>query len=151
MVGMSRNVPATLATETAGDRAIMSQQEHEEQRPRRKTVLVIDDDYDIVSSMRAVLEAKGFRVLTASDGNAGLACAEREDPDLIVVDMMMPKKSGFLVVEKIKRRQNSPPMIMITANEGSRHRAYAELLGVDAYLRKPFAMEKLVEEVQRLT
>ncbi|MFO0945946.1 MAG: response regulator [Planctomycetota bacterium] len=130
----------------------MSHMENEEQRsPReRKTVLLIDDDYEIVSSMRAVLEAKGYRVLTANDGNAGLAVAEREDPNLIVVDMMMPKKSGFLVVEKIKRRQNSPPMIMITANEGSRHRAYAELLGVDAYLRKPFAMEKLVEEVQRL-
>ena len=101
--------------------------------------------------MKAVLESKGYRIITASDGNAGLAAAEREKPDLIVVDMMMPKKSGFLVIEKIKHGQTAPPMIMITANEGSRHRAYAELLGVDAYLRKPFAMEKLVEEVLRLT
>ncbi|MBX9655885.1 response regulator [bacterium] len=116
-----------------------------------KTVLLVDDDNEIVASMRAVLESKGFRILTASDGNAGLAIAERENPDLIVVDMMMPKKSGFLVVEKIKRSTNAPPMIMITANEGSRHRAYAELLGVDTYLRKPFAMEKLVDEVRRLT
>ena len=120
-------------------------------KDQKKTVLLVDDDYEIVSSMRAVLEAKGFRIITAHDGNAGLAAAERENPDLIVVDMMMPKKSGFLVIEKIKRRQQSPPMIMITANEGSRHRAYAELLGVDAYLRKPFAMEKLVDEVLRLT
>lgn len=117
----------------------------------QKTILLVDDDHEIVSSMRAVLEAKGYRIVTAHDGNAGLAAAERENPDLIVVDMMMPKKSGFLVIEKIKRRQQSPPMIMITANEGSRHRAYAELLGVDAYLRKPFAMEKLVDEVLRLT
>ncbi len=116
-----------------------------------KTVLLIDDDNEIVASMRAVLESKGFRILSASDGNAGLAIAERENPDLIVVDMMMPKKSGFLVVEKIKRGNEAPPMIMITANEGSRHRAYAELLGVDTYLRKPFAMEKLVDEVRRLT
>ena len=116
-----------------------------------KTVLLIDDDNEIVASMRAVLESKGFRILSASDGNAGLAIAERETPDLIVVDMMMPKKSGFLVVEKIKRSNAAPPMIMITANEGSRHRAYAELLGVDTYLRKPFAMEKLVDEVRRLT
>lgn len=119
--------------------------------PNGKTVLLIDDDNEIVSSMRAVLESKGFRILSAADGNAGLAVAERENPDLIVVDMMMPKKSGFLVVEKIKRRGDAPPMIMITANEGSRHRAYAELLGVNTYLRKPFAMERLVEEVQRLT
>lgn len=119
--------------------------------PNGKTVLLVDDDNEIVQAMRAVLESKGFRILTASDGNAGLAVAERESPDLIVVDMMMPKKSGFLVVEKIKRRSDAPPMVMITANEGSRHRAYAELLGVDTYLRKPFAMERLVEEVQRLT
>lgn len=116
-----------------------------------KTVLLVDDDNEIVQAMRAVLESKGFRILTAADGNAALAVAERENPDLIVVDMMMPKKSGFLVVEKIKRQAVAPPMIMITANEGSRHRAYAELLGVDTYLRKPFAMERLVEEVQRLT
>jgi DNA-binding response OmpR family regulator len=119
--------------------------------PNGKSVLLIDDDGEIVGAMRAVLESKGFRILTAPDGNAGLAVAERENPDLIVVDMMMPKRSGFLVVEKIKRSGSAPPMIMITANEGSRHRAYAELLGVDTYLRKPFAMEKLVEEVQRLT
>lgn len=117
----------------------------------RKTVLLIDDDYEIVGSMRTVLESRGYRVLCAHDGNAGLMVAERENPALIVVDMMMPKKSGFMVVERIKRRQDAPPMIMITANEGSRHRAYAELLGIDAYIRKPFAMERLVEEVQRLT
>jgi DNA-binding response OmpR family regulator len=116
----------------------------------QKTILLVDDDAEIVSSMRMVLEAKGYRILTASDGNAGLAVAERENPDLIVVDMMMPKKSGFLVVEKLKRRPNPPATIMITANEGSRHRAYAELIGVDAYLRKPFAMERLIEEVERL-
>jgi DNA-binding response OmpR family regulator len=116
-----------------------------------KTILLIDDDPEILASMRTVLETRGYRTVTANDGNSGLAAAERESPDLIVVDMMMPKKSGFLVVEKVKRRPNAPPMIMITANEGSRHRAYAELLGIDAYLRKPFAMERLVEEVQRLT
>lgn len=113
-------------------------------------ILLIDDDVEILHSMRGVLEGKGYRVRTAGDGNAGLAAAERELPDLIVVDMMMPKKSGFLVIEKIKRRPEAPPIIMITANEGSRHRAYAELLGIDAYLRKPFAMDRLVEEVERL-
>ncbi|MGL4461887.1 MAG: response regulator [Planctomycetia bacterium] len=117
--------------------------------PRRKTVLLVDDDFEIVASMRTVLEARGHRIVTAGDGNAGLVAAERENPDLIIIDMMMPKKSGFLVIEKIKRRPTAPPIIMITANEGSRHKAYAELLGVAAYLRKPFAMERLVEEVER--
>ena len=115
-----------------------------------KTILVMDDDPDILSALRIVLEKQNYRVLTASDGNAGLAIAERERPDLVVVDMMMPKKSGFLVLEKLKsRKEASPRVIMITANEGSRHRAYAEMLGVDDYIRKPFAMERLLESVEK--
>jgi DNA-binding response OmpR family regulator len=115
-----------------------------------KTILVIDDDPDILSALRTVLEKKDYRVLTAVDGNAGLALAEREQPDLVVVDMMMPKKSGFLVLEKLKSRQEAGPrVIMITANEGGRHRAYAEMLGVDDYIRKPFAMERLLESVEK--
>jgi DNA-binding response OmpR family regulator len=116
-----------------------------------KTILLVDDDADILSAMRAVLEKKGYRVMTAPDGNMALAVAEREAPDLVVVDMVMPRKSGLLVLEKLKgRKDHCPRIIMITANEGSRHRAYAELLGVDDYLRKPFAMEQLLDSVQRL-
>ena len=74
--------------------------------PAPKTILLVDDDYEIVESMRTVLEGKGYRVLVARDGNAGLTVAERENPDLIVLDMMMPKKSGFLVLEK---RGPTPP------------------------------------------
>ncbi len=116
-----------------------------------KTILLVDDDNDIIESMRTVLESKGYRIMVARDGNAGLTVAERENPDLIVLDMMMPKKSGFLVLEKLKGRLGGlTPTIMITGNEGSRHRAYAEMLGVRDYIRKPFAMDKLVEAVQRL-
>jgi DNA-binding response OmpR family regulator len=115
-----------------------------------KTILLIDDDRDILQALRTILEGKGYRVLTAADGQAGLEAAERESPDLIVVDMMMPRKSGFLVLEKVKSRGvASPKVIMMTANEGGRHRAYAEMLGVDDYLRKPFAMEKLLDSVER--
>jgi DNA-binding response OmpR family regulator len=116
-----------------------------------KTVLIVDDDPDILSALRTVLERKGYRVLTASDGNMGLAVAEREAPQLVIVDMMMPKKSGFLVLEKLKSRPDgAPKVIMITANEGSRHRAYAEILGVDEYIRKPFEMNRLLEAAERL-
>jgi DNA-binding response OmpR family regulator len=63
----------------------------------------------------------------------------------------MPRKSGFLVLEKLKGRDRTTPrVIMITANEGGRHRAYAEMLGVDDYIRKPFAMDRLLESVTRL-
>jgi CheY-like chemotaxis protein len=116
-----------------------------------KTILLVDDDNDIIESMRTVLESKGYRIIVARDGNAGLTVAERESPDLIVLDMMMPKKSGFLVLEKLKGRTGGLiPTIMITGNEGSRHRAYAEMLGVRDYIRKPFAMEKLVRSVEKI-
>lgn len=116
-----------------------------------KTILIIDDDHEIIDTMRAVLESRGYRVLFARDGNAGLAVAERDNPDMIVLDMMMPKKSGFLVLEKLRTRPGGLiPTIMITANEGSRHRAYAEFLGVRDYIRKPFAIEKLVRSIERM-
>src|SRR5438132_1072696 len=115
-----------------------------------RTVLVVDDDHEIVHAIRAMLESKGYRVMMASDGNAGINIAEREKPDMVIVDMMMPKKSGFLVLERLKKNPTPPRIIMITANEGGRHRAYAEMLGVDDYIRKPFAMERLVESVARL-
>jgi DNA-binding response OmpR family regulator len=116
-----------------------------------KTILIVDDDHEILNAIRAMMEHRGYRVLTASDGNAGLAVAEREQPDLVIVDMMMPKKSGFLVLEKLKsRKRPMPRVIMITANEGGRHRAYAEMLGVDDYIRKPFAMDRLMESVKKL-
>src|SRR5436309_426108 len=116
-----------------------------------RTILVVDDDADILGAIRTILEKKGYRVLTASDGNKGLALAERDAPDLVVVDMMMPRQSGFMVVQKLRARPDGgPPLIMITGNEGSRHRAYAEILGVDDYIHKPFAMDRLLESIQRL-
>ncbi len=116
-----------------------------------KRILLVDDDREIVESMRIALEASGYEIVVARDGNQGLALAEREDPDLVILDMMMPKRSGFLVLEKLRRTRPVPlRIIMITANEGSRHKAYAEMLGVDDYIRKPFAMDRLLESVGRL-
>ncbi len=114
-------------------------------------VLLVDDDYEIVDSIRYALQGEGYQVIVARDGNQGLALAERENPDLMILDMMMPKRSGFLVLEKLRRTRDTPlPVIMITGNEGSRHKAYAELLGVNDYLRKPFSMDRLVESVRKL-
>lgn len=115
-----------------------------------KTILLVDDDDEVRGAVRALLERHAYRIVEAADGNAGLAAAERDAPDLVIVDMMMPKKSGFLVLEKLKARPGGLPVIMITANEGARHQAYAESLGADAYLRKPFALDQLLAEVVRL-
>lgn len=128
------------------------QQAHSEpSETQRKRILLVDDDAEIIDTLSYALSAKGYDVLIARDGNQGLALAEREDPDLVILDMMMPKRSGFLVLEKLRRTRPVPiRVIMITANEGSRHKAYAEMLGVDDYLRKPFALERLMESVERL-
>ena len=123
----------------------------EEKKSKTRRILLVDDDAEIVDAMRYALEKNGYQIFIARDGNQGLAMAEREDPDLVILDMMMPKRSGFLVLEKLRRTREVPVrVIMVTANEGSRHKAYAEMLGVDDYLRKPFAMDKLLEAVQRL-
>jgi DNA-binding response OmpR family regulator len=120
-------------------------------KPLARRVLLVDDDVEIIESIKVALEAKGFEILIARDGNQGLAMAEKESPSLVILDMMMPKRSGFLVLEKLRRTQKDPMrVIMITANEGSRHKAYAEMLGVDDYIRKPFAMDRLIESVERL-
>jgi DNA-binding response OmpR family regulator len=116
-----------------------------------KTILLVDDEADIVALMRAALEPAGYRILAAEDGNRGLALAERERPDLVIVDMMMPKRSGFSVLETLKQRPvGGPRVIMVTANESARHREYAQKLGVDDYIIKPFEATQLIESVRRL-
>ena len=70
-------------------------------------------------------------------------------PDLVILDMMMPRMGGYPVLEHFRGKTDAPPIIMITANEGSRHKAYAEYLGVVDYIRKPFAMERLLEAVNK--
>ena len=69
--------------------------------------------------------------------------------DLVILDMMMPRMGGYPVLEHFKDKSDAPPFIMMTANEGSRHKAYAEYLGVVEYLRKPFATEKMLETVAK--
>ena len=119
--------------------------------PRTMKILLVDDDAEIVETIRLALESAGYDVLVGTDGNQGLALAEKENPDLIILDMMMPRRSGFLMLETLRLSKRLPPRIMmITANEGTRHQEYAESLGVDAYLRKPFTIDVLLETAQQL-
>ena len=119
--------------------------------PEKKTILIIDDDSEIIDTLQPILTSNGYEILTAQDGNQGLETAEEMQPDLVILDMMMPKRSGFLVLEQLRKKDKTKPaIIMITANEGSRHRVYAEMLGVDAYIRKPFAIDKLTDQVAKL-
>ena len=114
-----------------------------------KTILIVDDDIELSDGLRIMLERKGYRVLQARDGQQGKSLIYQHRPDLVILDMMMPRMGGYPVLEHFKGKPDAPPVIMITANEGSRHKAYAEYLGVVDYIRKPFAMERLLEAVER--
>jgi len=74
----------------------------------KKRILLVDDDREIVESMRIALESAGYEILVARDGNQGLVMVERDDPDLLILDMMMPRRSGFLVLEKVRRTRPVP-------------------------------------------
>lgn len=115
----------------------------------QKTVLIIDDDREIASTLQSVLLHAGYRVFLANNGMDGQRQIEAVKPDLVITDMMMPRMGGFPVLEFLRTLENPPKVIMVTANEGSRHKAYAEMLGVSDYLRKPFPMEVLLEAVRR--
>jgi DNA-binding response OmpR family regulator len=115
----------------------------------QKLILVVDDDYELSDGIRAVLENQGHRVMQARDGQHGKNIVYQQRPDLVILDMMMPRMGGYPVLEHFKGKPDAPPIIMITANEGSRHKAYAEYLGVIDYIRKPFAMERLLEAVDK--
>lgn len=117
-----------------------------------KTILVVDDDPDILTAITATLQETGATIETATDGNSAVRIAEQKNPDLVILDIMLPQKSGFLVLERIKQGKtgHQPRIVMITANQGKRHRQYAEALGVDEYLNKPFPMERLLEVTESL-
>ncbi len=119
-----------------------------------KSILLVDDDPDMLVALRAVLDGTGATVETATDGNQAVDAALSFDPDLVILDAMLPKRSGFLVLEKLKsvgkKRGQRPFVIMITGNAGKRHQTWAESLGVDGYLNKPFRMERLVEKMEKL-
>lgn len=116
----------------------------------KKTIVLIEDDRDISTTIQTVLQRAGYEVLPANNGQAGRRLIMEQHPDLVLTDMMMPRMGGFPVLEFLAEMDSPPPVIMMTANEGSRHKAYAEMLGVVDYLRKPFAMEVLLESVGRI-
>lgn len=116
----------------------------EELRLEGKKILVVDDDQEVRASIDNALQAEGALTQTCGDGNSAVRICEQDPPELVVLDMMLPKRSGFLVLEKIKKFDNAPRVIMVTANEGKRHQQYAESIGVDGYLLKPVRLERLI-------
>ncbi len=113
-------------------------------------VLIVDDERDIREAIDAAFQSEGALTLTAGDGDEAVRICQQDPPDIVILDMMLPKRSGFLALEKIKGNPDSPIVIMVTANEGKRHQAYGESLGVDAYMQKPVPLALLLDKAVEL-
>jgi len=114
-----------------------------------ETIVLIEDDRDISTTLNSLLSGAGYQVVAANNGIEGQKLIESEHPAVVVTDMMMPRMGGFPVLDFINTLDVKPAVIMMTANEGGRHKAYAEMLGVVDYLRKPFAPEALLDSVRK--
>ena len=110
-------------------------------------ILVVDDELDIVKVVRAYLEQASFRVITASDGQQALAVFHHEQPDLIVLDLNLPKMDGLDVCRAI-RRESSVPIIMLTARAEETDRLIGLEIGADDYIVKPFSPREVVARVR---
>ena len=115
-----------------------------------RTIAIVDDDPDILQSMELAFRHEGARVLTAVDGLGALHLIREEKPELLVLDMMLPRSSGLLVLEKMQEEGIVLPVIMVTANQGRRHREFALGVGAKRYLLKPVSLVRLLEAAEEL-
>jgi two-component system, OmpR family, alkaline phosphatase synthesis response regulator PhoP len=114
-----------------------------------KTILVVDDERNIVELVRLYLEKEGFNVVAASDGEQALTQYERTDPDLVVLDVMLPKMDGFEVCRELRRR-GDVPILMLTARSEDVDAIVGLELGADDYVTKPFNPRALVARVKAI-
>jgi len=122
------------------------QSAEQEQKPR---LLVVEDDAILLETLEYNLAAEGYDVQTASDGLAALTVARKEQPDLVVLDVMLPGLDGFEVCQ-ILRQETSVPILMLTARSGETDRVVGLEVGADDYLTKPFSMRELLARVKAL-
>ncbi len=117
-----------------------------------KKILLVDDEQDMVYAVKMQLEAEGFSVLTAKDGQEGLDKARKENPDLVILDLMLPKIDGYKVCRMLKfdEKYKKIPIIIYTARApaGAEKRGYEA--GADAYMTKPFDPKKLLAKINEL-
>jgi DNA-binding response OmpR family regulator len=118
---------------------------------RQNRILLVDDDAEIVEAVSLALSDHGYEVLVARDGAEALVRIERDAPDLIILDVIMPKRSGFMVLDHIRRSQvRLPHVIMVSANDEQRHRDFAAEKGANVFLRKPFDIDELLAAVDSI-
>jgi DNA-binding response OmpR family regulator len=113
-------------------------------------ILIIEDELPMRTALTDVLEAEGYRVLSAADGEIGLRRAIEEKPDLILLDIMMPKLDGYAVCAELRRLSNPVPILMLTAKGQVEDRVTGLDAGADDYLVKPFSTEELLARVRAM-
>ena len=114
----------------------------------KKTVLIVEDEKNIVDIIRFNLQREGYAVSEAYDGEAGLAAARREKPDLILLDVMMPRMTGFDVCRALRDEGDNVPVIILTAREDEEDKILGLEIGADDYITKPFSMRELMARVK---
>ncbi|MEG1632415.1 MAG: response regulator [Oscillospiraceae bacterium] len=113
-----------------------------------RKILIVDDEHSIVDILRYNLEKNGFEAVCAYDGTEGLRLAREADPDLILLDVMLPGLDGFEVCRALREDGNNVPIIMITAREEETDKVFGLELGADDYITKPFSMREVVARVR---
>lgn len=115
-------------------------------------ILIADDEPNILLSLEFLMKREGFQVSVAADGNAALAAVEREQPDLLLLDVMMPGKTGFEVCQALRadERRAGLRILMLTAKGRETDVAKGLALGADAYMTKPFSTRELVDKVRAM-
>ncbi len=113
-------------------------------------ILIVEDELPMRTALKDCLEAEGHRVLTAADGEAGLKRALAEKPDLVLLDIMMPRLDGYAVCAELRRLSNPTPILMLTAKGQVDDRVLGLDAGADDYLVKPFSTEELLARVRAL-
>jgi DNA-binding response OmpR family regulator len=113
----------------------------------KQKILVVDDEQDVAKALKARLKANGYHVVLASDTGQAFTIANQENPDLILLDIMIPGGGGFIVAERLKQSAATHhiPIIFLTGIPGGEERAYK--LGASAYVMKPYQPEELMETI----
>ena len=114
---------------------------------KQKTVLIVEDEKNIVDILRFNLMREGYRTIEAYDGEDGLNKARSEHPDLILLDVMLPKMIGFDVCRTLRQEGNNVPVIILTAREEETDKVLGLEIGADDYITKPFSMRELIARV----
>ena len=115
----------------------------------RKTILVVEDEDNLLAPLRYNLEREGYRVVTASDGGEGLDSARQESPDLVILDIMLPTMDGIQVC-RILRTESAVPILMLTAKGEELDKVLGLEMGADDYMTKPFSMRELMARVRAM-